>query len=124
MKKTHIILTTLLLAMILSVTIVNAKLRVQYVEEPIQGLVFWPGDVDFYECGEPHTIKVDITDCDYSVHVKIKQSGKVLFDGVLSEGQSSGWKNANQEETWVEVDHPSGMPLVIRYEGKICMYVS
>jgi hypothetical protein len=115
----------ILVVAMISVTLVNAKLRTTYVEDPIRGIVYWPGNVDTYECGEPHTIKVVITDCDYSVHVKVKQSGAVLFDDTLSEGENTGWLDADEEETWVEIDHPDGMaPPAIYYEGKICMWVS
>ena len=103
--------------------IVQAKpVPLYYTEIPIAG-VLGPPDYREYECGSPHTIRVVITESSFEVSVDIRQPGKLLWTGILGPGESSPWKNANDKETWVRVEHPGGTLLAVTFIGEIQMYI-
>jgi len=117
-------LVPVLIASVLLCTgyIVQAKpVPLYYTEIPIAG-VLGPPDWKEYECGSPHVIRVVITYSSLCVSVDIWQPGKLLWTGMLGPGESSPWKNANDKETWVRVEHPGGTPLGVFYRGEIQMY--
>jgi hypothetical protein len=119
----YIILVLTALMLLGTGYIVQAKPNpLYYTEIPISG-VLGPQDYKLYECGTPHTIRVVITDSSYCVAVDIRQSGGSLWNGILGPGESSPWKNANDQETWIIVEHPGGTMLAVTYIGEIQMYI-
>jgi len=113
--------TLLLIFFLVTVTAAYAKgppikpLDVDYIYAELE---IGPNDYrtfgPYVEVGNgPDSLRVRITGFDsghedYTVRVEIYQIGKTLYDGVLADGQSTGYKSCNDYETWVRLSYVYG----------------